>query len=634
MNYFVTGATGFIGKFLLERLLARPQAEVYVLVRQGSESKFVSLCERFAEASSRLHLVSGDITQPGLVSADEFANLSGQIDHVFHLAAVYDMAMDNATADLVNNEGTRHVVEFANALGGHVCLHHVSSIAVAGEDFVGTFTESMFDEGQPIRHPYYRTKFGSEKIVREEATVPYRVYRPGAVVGDSRTGEMDKIDGPYYFFKTIQKLSFTLPKWLPLIAIKGGRVTLVPVDYVAAAMDHIAHQPGLDGKAFFLIQSPAPTMGEMLQTLLKAAHGPALAANLNLQTLHKPVRQITGRLSQMVPHFDGLFERIVGAPPAAVTAAFTQTHYDDSQARAALAGSGIQCPDLRDYADKLWQYWSLYLDIYTKVSPRAKRNLNGKVVVVTGASSGIGFQVAKKVAAAGARVVLVARQQDKLAQAQQVIQLMGGEAYVYPCDLNDMDAIDQCAQQILTDLGHVDVLVNNAGRSIRRAVVDSYDRFHDFERTMQLNYFGAVRMTLNFLPSMAHQKSGHIINISSIGVLTNAARFSAYVASKAALDAFGRCLAAEVKHRHIEITAVYMPLVRTPMIAPTKVYDYAPAWSPQQAANMVMDAMLSKPKSASTGFGQAAKWSYALWPKLNDRMNNQAFRAFAEPKAH
>jgi short-subunit dehydrogenase len=231
-------------------------------------------------------------------------------------------------------------------------------------------------------------------------------------------------------------------------------------------------------------------------------------------------------------------------------------------------------------------------------------------------------------------VVLVARQQDKLEQAQQVIQLMGGVAYVYPCDLNDMDAIDQCAQQILTDLGHVDVLVNNAGRSIRRAVVDSYDRFHDFERTMQLNYFGAVRMTLNFLPSMAHQKSGHIINISSIGVLTNAARFSAYVASKAALDAFGRCLAAEVKHRHIEITSVYMPLVRTPMIAPTKVYDYAPAWSPQQAANMIIQAMLNKPKSASTGFGQAAKWSYALWPKLNDRMNNQAFRAFAEPKAH
>ncbi|MDZ4298640.1 MAG: SDR family oxidoreductase [Moraxellaceae bacterium] len=634
MNYFVTGATGFIGKFLLERLLQRPDAEIYVLVRPGSEAKFVSLCQRFAEAASRLHLVSGDITQAGLVSAEDKARLAGHIDHVFHLAAVYDMAMDDATADLVNNEGTRNVVEFANALGGQVRLHHVSSIAVAGEDFVGTFTESMFDQGQPIRHPYYRTKFESEKIVREEARVPYRVYRPGAVVGDSRTGEMDKIDGPYYFFKTIQKLSFTLPKWLPLIAIKGGRVTLVPVDYVAAAMDHIAHQPGLDGKAFFLIQSPAPTMGEMLQTLLQAAHGPELAANLNLQTLHKPVRHITGRLSQIVPHFDDLFERIVGAPPAAVTAAFTQTRYDDSQARAALAGSGIHCPDLRDYADKLWQYWSLYLDIHTKVSTRAKRNLNGKVVVVTGASSGIGFQVAKKVAAAGARVVLVARQQDKLAQAQQVIQLMGGEAYVYPCDLNDMDAIDQCAQQILTDLGHVDVLVNNAGRSIRRAVVDSYDRFHDFERTMQLNYFGAVRMTLNLLPSMAHQKSGHIINISSIGVLTNAARFSAYVASKAALDAFGRCLAAEVKHRHIEITSVYMPLVRTPMIAPTKVYDYAPAWSPQQAANMVMDAMLNKPKSAATGFGQAAKWSYALWPKLNDRMNNQAFRAFAEPKAH
>ncbi len=634
MNYFVTGATGFIGKFLLERLLQRPEAEIYVLVRQGSEAKFVTLCERFGEQASRLHLITGDITLPGLVSASDFERLAGSIDHVFHLAAVYDMAMDDATADLVNNEGTRNVVEFANALGGDVRLHHVSSIAVAGEDYVGRFTEDMFDQGQPLYHPYYRTKFQSEKIVRDEAKVPFRVYRPGAVVGDSRTGEMDKIDGPYYFFKTIQKLSYALPKWLPLIAIKGGRVTLVPVDYVAAAMDHIAHQPGLDGKAFFLIQSPAPSMGELMQTLLEAAHGPELAASLSVRALHKPVRRITGRLSHVVPNFDALFERLVGAPPSAMTAAFTQTEYDDSQARAALAGSGISCPDLRDYADKLWQYWSLYMDIHTKVSSRAKRNLTGKVVLVTGASSGIGFHVAKKVAAAGARVVLVARQRDKLEETQRIIQLMGGEAHVYPCDLNDMDAIDNCAQQILADLGHVDVLVNNAGRSIRRAVVDSYDRFHDFERTMQLNYFGAVRLTLNLLPAMAHRKSGHIVNISSIGVLTNAARFSAYVASKAALDAFGRCLAAEVKHRHIEITSVYMPLVRTPMIAPTKVYDYAPAWSPQQAANMVMEAILKQPKSLATGFGQAAKWSYTFWPKLNDRMNNQAFRAFAESKPH
>ncbi len=635
MNYFVTGATGFIGKFLLERLLARPNAEIHVLVRAGSEAKFVSLCERYGELSCRLHLVSGDITVPGLIAPADFVRLAGNIDHVFHLAAVYDMAMDDATADRVNNEGTRNVVAFANSLGGDVRLHHVSSIAVAGEDYVGRFGDDMFDEGQPLHHPYYRTKFQSEKIVRDEARVPFRVYRPGAVVGDSRTGEMDKIDGPYYFFKTIQRLSYAVPKWLPLVGIQGGRVTLVPVDYVAEAMDYIAHQPDPagDGKAYFLIQSPAPTVGELMQILLEAAHGPDLARNLSIKALHTPVRRFTGRLSQVVPVFDKAFERLFGAPPSAMTAAFTQTLYDDSQTRAALAGSGIACPDLRDYADKLWQYWELYLDIHAKVSKRAVRDLTGRVVMVTGASSGIGFHVAKKLGATGARVVLVARNRDKLEETKRIIEMAGGEAYVYPCDLNDMAAIDACAQQVLADLGAVDVLVNNAGRSIRRAVVESYDRFHDFERTMQLNYFGAIRMIMNLLPAMTAQKRGHIVNISSIGVLTNAARFSAYVASKAALDAYGRCLSAEVKHKNIGVTAIYMPLVRTPMIAPTKVYDYAPAWSPEHAADTVLQAILKRPKSVATALGTAAQLSYALWPRINDTVLNRTFRAFPSSTA-
>ncbi len=633
MNYFVTGATGFIGKFLLERLLARPDADIHVLVREGSEEKFVHLCERYGELSRRLHLVSGDITVPGLVAPADFVRLAGNIDHVFHLAAVYDMAMDDATADRVNNEGTRNVVAFANSLGGDVRLHHVSSIAVAGEDFVGRFSEDMFDEGQPLHHPYYRTKFQSEKIVRDEAKVPFRIYRPGAVVGDSRTGEMDKIDGPYYFFKTIQRLSYAVPKWLPLLGVQGGRVTLVPVDYVAAAMDHIAHKPGLDGKAFFLIQSPSPTMGQMMQILLEAAHGPDVARNFSIKALHTPMRRVTGSLSQRLPAFDKVFQRLVGAPPSVITAGFAQTEYDDSQARAALAGSGIECPDIRDYADKLWQYWELYLDIHAKVSRRAVRDLAGKVVMVTGASSGIGFHVAKKLGATGARVVLVARNRDKLEETKRIIEMAGGEAHVYSCDLNDMEAIDECAQQVLADFGHVDVLVNNAGRSIRRAVVESYDRFHDFERTMQLNYFGAIRMIMNLLPSMTAQKSGHIVNISSIGVLTNAARFSAYVASKAALDAFGRCLSAEVKHKNIEVTAIYMPLVRTPMIAPTKVYDYAPAWSPEHAADTVLKAILNRPKSVATALGTAAQLSYALWPRINDTVLNRTFRAFPSSTA-
>ena len=200
MNYFVTGATGFIGRFVVERLLARKGAQVYVLIREASSEKFDALKARFPDAGDRLHPVWGDITTPGLFTGDKPALNGAGFDHVFHLAAVYDLNMDDDTADRVNNEGTRNVVSFVNELGGKAVLHHTSSVAVAGEDYVGKFTEDMFDEGQSLKHPYYRTKFESEAIVRDECTVPWRVYRPGVVVGSSQTGEMDKVDGPYYFF--------------------------------------------------------------------------------------------------------------------------------------------------------------------------------------------------------------------------------------------------------------------------------------------------------------------------------------------------------------------------------------------------------------------------------------------------
>ncbi|HVT36478.1 MAG TPA: SDR family oxidoreductase, partial [Nevskiaceae bacterium] len=626
MNYFVTGATGFIGKFLLERLLARDGATVYCLIRESSADKFAALAERYGDAGKKLVMLAGDVTTPGLISADDFKKLKGKVDHLFHLAAVYDMNMSDEQGDRINNEGTRNVVAFANDLGGKVRLHHVSSVAVAGNGFVGRFTEDMFDEGQPVSHPYYRTKFQSEAIVRNEAKVPFRIYRPGAVVGDSRTGEMDKIDGPYYFFKAIQKISYSVPKWLPLVGIEGGRVPLAPVDYVAAAMDVLAHKDGLDGRCFHLIQSHSPTVGELLQTILEAAHGPEFARKFELPALPAPLKEIAGRVTSRIPRdVEKRISKVIGVPVSVLGYVSNRAVFDDKQARKELKGSDVQCPDIRDYVDKLWAYWELQLDVHAKVTRKAMTRIAGKVAMVTGASSGIGFNVAKKLAAAGAKVILVARTREKLEETQKIIAKAGGEAHVYPCDLSDMASIDRCAQAVLKDFGHVDILVNNAGRSIRRAVFESFERFHDFERTMQLNYFGAVRMIMNLLPSMAQRKSGQIVNISSIGVLANAARFSAYVASKAALDAFSRCLSAEVKHKNIEITAIYMPLVRTPMIAPTKMYDYVPTWSPEHAADVVIKAIVEKPKSVATPLGTAAQLSYALWPKINDYVLNRGF---------
>ena len=251
-----------------------------------------------------------------------------------------------------------------------------------------------------------------------------------------------------------------------------------------------------------------------------------------------------------------------------------------------------------------------------KLETLFQENVKNKVILITGASSGIGLTVAKKMASAGAHVLLVARTQDTLQQVQTEIVQAGGKASIFPCDLSDMEAIDRVAKEIIQKVEHIDILINNAGRSIRRAVHESIDRFHDFERTMQLNYFGAVRLVLNVLPHMINRKGGQIINISSIGVLANATRFSAYVASKAALDAFSRCLSAEVHSHKISITSIYMPLVRTPMIAPTKIYNYVPTLSPDQAADLIAYAVVKRPKRIATNLGRLASVTYSLVPEV------------------
>ncbi len=629
MKYFVTGGTGFIGRFVVRQLLQRPRSTVYILVRKESKQKFENLRSALAADPVRLLPLWGDITTPGLVSKATAAKLKGKIDHVYHLAAVYDLNMDDETGDRVNNEGTRHVVQFVNALGGKVSLQHMSSIAIAGGSFRGVFKESMFDEGQDTAHPYYRTKFQSERIVREECKVPWRVYRPGAVVGSSVTGEMDKIDGPYYLFPTIKAIVDTVPKWLPLLGVEGGKIPIVPVDYVAAATVAIAHKPGLDGKAFQLLQSPQDSTGRIMEILFDAAHGPGFARQFELPSLPRLVRAGLRQTAKVLPLKAAAREmsKATGVPLAALGYITSQVSFDDRQTRDALKGTGISCPRLKDYAPVLWSYWESHLD-YPKPTRGGKARLAGKVVMVTGASSGIGLESARKFAANDAVVILVARTLSTLEQQADIIRQQGGEAYAYACDLSNMEDIDRLAKKVLKDFGRVDVLVNNAGRSIRRAVMESLDRFHDYERTMQLNYFGCVRLINGLLPSMVANKRGQIINISSIGCLVNAPRFAAYVASKSALDAFSRSLSSEVKQDNIHVSTIYMPLVRTPMIAPTKIYNYAPTWSVDKAASLVVDAAMHKTKRIKTFLGQTMEMSYAVAPKLNDSLLARGFQLF------
>lgn len=259
--------------------------------------------------------------------------------------------------------------------------------------------------------------------------------------------------------------------------------------------------------------------------------------------------------------------------------------------------------------------------------------VGGKTIVITGGSSGIGEAAAKKISGAGGEVVLVARTPEKLEKVADDIRGEGGTAHFYPCDLSDMDAIAEMADQVLSDLGGVDILINNAGRSIRRSLALSYDRIHDYQRTMQLNYLGAVQLILKFVPGMRERGFGHILNLSSAGVQTRAPRFGAYIASKAALDTLCDALQAETVQDNVRFTTVHMALVRTPMISPTAMYDKFPALTPDQAAGVLADAIVHRPRRVSSPFGQFAAVADALNPMVMDQVRNRAFSMFDDSAA-
>ena len=264
------------------------------------------------------------------------------------------------------------------------------------------------------------------------------------------------------------------------------------------------------------------------------------------------------------------------------------------------------------------------------LAPSLRSAVGNRTVMITGASSGIGKSAALQIGEAGGTVLLVARTREKLEEVQREIEELGGTAYVQPCDLSDADDIDRMAAEALAEHGSVDVLINNAGRSIRRSVGRSYDRFHDYQRTMQLNYFGPVKLILDLLPTMRERGSGHIINISSIGLQTNTPRFAAYLASKAALDAFSRSIGAEIIGDGVHVTTVYMPLVRTPMIAPTKMYDRFPTLSPEEAANLISEAIRKRPKRIGTTLGNLGQLTYAVAPGAQDLVMHEAIKLFPE----
>jgi thioester reductase-like protein len=401
MSYFVTGGTGFIGRFLIGNLLKR-KGSIHVLVRKASMKKFDAMVKKQGWDPKRVIAVPGDMTAANCgLSAAQVRALAGKVQHFFHLAAIYDLTASAAEQQAANIDGTRHALDLAAALKVK-CFHHASSIAAAGL-YPGVFREDMFDEAEGLDDPYLRTKHESEGLVREEKRVKWRIYRPGMVVGHSKTGEMDKIDGPYYFFTFLKKLREMLPPWMPTLGIEGGRINIVPVDFVADAIDHIAHKPKLDGHCFHLTDPEPQRVGEVLNTFARAGHAPEMTMRIDARMfafVPGGVRMAVGNLPP-VKRFVGMLLRDFKIPKEVLKFITYPTRFDNRETERALKGSGITVPKLDDYAWRLWDYWERHLDPDLFIDRTLKGKVRNKVVLITGGSSGIGLSTAQRVAEAG-----------------------------------------------------------------------------------------------------------------------------------------------------------------------------------------------------------------------------------------
>ncbi|GAA4748965.1 SDR family oxidoreductase [Gordonia alkaliphila] len=614
MNRFlVTGSCGLLGRRVLTRLLADPSASVTALVDTEDLPRLAAIGEK----------IDGGDRITAVVRLDDES--LDAVDHVLHLG----------DAGRPDPEETAQLVEFAVARDA--MLHHLSSIAVSG-DHDEAFSEDDFDLGQEFPTAAQRAAFDAEKLVRETEGLHWRIYRPSTIVGDSTTGEMDRIDGPYYFFPWLRGLG-KLPSFLPLPVFGVGFVNVVPVDYVADALVAlVGHEPDESGRVFHLSDPERRTLTELFNALAPALDAPrgfdlvpgVLARPLLAVTGHNPLR--TGR---------DLVVQQLGIPPETIDDVPVPMYFLSDTSTATLEDLGVTLPELADYAPRLWTYWSEHLDPARYRHDDERGPLVGKNIIITGGSSGIGKATARMCITRGANVILVSRETDQLIETVDELNaelpkpgFPLGMASAYPADITDEESVRTLIKSIIAEHEHIDVLVNNAGRSIRRASVNALDRAHDYQRLMAVNYFGAVYMTLSVLPHMIERQSGHIVNVSSVEVQSRAPRFGAYAASKAALEAFADATGAETLSDHVTFTNVRLPITRTRMIAPTRAYESRRGiWGVDKAANRILKAIVERPKRVNSFWGDVAEFGHWAAPRLTNRIMHQEYLAVAESEA-
>jgi NAD(P)-dependent dehydrogenase (short-subunit alcohol dehydrogenase family) len=473
-------------------------------------------------------------------------------------------------------------------------------------------------------------KFEAELLVRSTPGLRHRIYRPAVVVGDSRTGEMDKVDGPYYFFGVLAKLA-VLPRLTPIMLPDTGRTNIVPVDYVADALVALMHadgSPSWDGRTFHLTSPKTIGLRGIYRGIAGEAGLPPLRGSLP-RSVATPLLKARGRPKV----WRNMAATQLGIPGEVLDVIDLAPTFISEHTQNALRGTGIAVPEFGSYAPALWRYWAEHLDPDRACRDDPQGPLVGRHVIITGASSGIGRASAVAVAERGAVVFALARNGDALDDLVGEIRANGGQAYAFTCDVTDSGSVEHTVKDILGRFDHVDYLVNNAGRSIRRSVVNQTDRLHDYERVMAVNYFGAVRMVLALLPHWRERRFGHVVNVSSAGVQARSPKYSAYLPTKAALDTFSEVVGTETLSDHITFTNIHMPLVATPMIKPSRRLNPVPPITVEHAAAMVVRGLIDKPSRIDTPLGTLSEAGLYFVPRLSRRVLHQVFLGYPDSAA-